>query len=110
MNDIHETDYEKIYHRAIEAYGEDMQVNIAIEEMAELIKAIIKYKRYVAGRCSVQQQEYIQFTKDAGIAEEIADVRIMLDQLELIFCVKNEVDEIIHQKMDRLEKRLESGI
>ena len=31
--------------RAIEAYGKDMQLNVAIEELSELIKEICKYKR-----------------------------------------------------------------
>ena len=58
--------------QAIKLWGEDAQLDMVIEEMAELTKAILKYKR--------------AHPSDKGaaivhIAEEYADVKIMLDQL-----------------------------
>ena len=86
---------ETVWCDAIEHNGEDMQLNVAVEEMAELTKEIIKYKR---GFDNLQQ-----------LAEEIADVEIMLEQLKLIFGVHTVVIIEKEQKKDRLRKRLAEG-
>jgi NTP pyrophosphatase (non-canonical NTP hydrolase) len=79
--------------RAIETYGEDMQLNVAIEELSELIKEICKHKR---GREN----------RDA-IIEEMADVNIMFSQLQIIFNIRTgEIASKVIEKMERLEKRL----
>ena len=81
--------------RAIETYGKDMQLNVAVEELSELIKEICKYKRGADNR--------------EAIIEEMADCYIMLDQLEIIFDIDNECElwAKMIEKLDRLEKRLE---
>lgn len=79
--------------RAIETYGKDMQLTVAVEELSELIKEICKNKRGADNR--------------ENIVEEMADCYIMLMQLEIIFGVTD--DEIIgvtDAKLERLEKRL----
>ena len=82
--------------RAIETYGVDMQLNVAIEELSELIKEICKSKRGSDNR--------------DNIIEEMADCYIMLEQLEIIFDVKSsEIRLAIDAKLNRLEKRLEEG-
>jgi NTP pyrophosphatase (non-canonical NTP hydrolase) len=82
--------------KAIETYGVDMQLNIAIEEFSELIKEICKNKR---GRDNVD-----------NITEEMADCYIMLKQLEIIFDIDFEdIRHIINNKIDRLKCRLEEG-
>ena len=91
-----EEERNKILVRAIATYGEESQINIAIEEMAELTKALCKYKRAEA-TCE----------KDAAIGniiEEMADVQIMLDQLKIIF--KNDTEAMQKFKLQRLDKRL----
>ena len=55
---------------AIERYGAEKQTIKAVEEMGELLKELSKNSWGEANR--------------AHIAEEIADVRIMLDQMEII--------------------------
>ena len=55
---------------AIERYGAASQTLMAFEEMAELQKELSKNARGNSNR--------------AQIAEEIADVRIMLDQMEIL--------------------------
>jgi len=65
---------------------------IATEEMAELIKELSKNFRG-------------QPNRDA-IAEEIADVSIMLEQLCMIYDIKNAVEVWKRRKLARLEKRL----
>lgn len=59
--------------KAVDVFGEPIQLDIAIEECAELIKAISKYKRY-CGKESIED-----------VIEEMADVYIMLNQLLIIF-------------------------
>lgn len=79
--------------KAIEVYGKDMQLNVAIEEFSELIKEICKHKRGEDNR--------------DNIIEEIADCRIMIEQLMIIFEIKTyQINPVINQKMVRLEKRL----
>ena len=81
-----------IMNKAISTYGQDSQMLMAIEEMSELTKAICKYKRYG--------------DNVNDIAEEIADVTIMLDQLKMMFDVYPEVEMNIDLKLKRLERRL----
>ena len=75
---------------AINTYGDKAQEMVAIEECAELIQAISHKHR---GR------EY-------NIAEEIADVEIMLEQLKIINHCHKEVEEIHKQKIKRLYQRV----
>lgn len=79
--------------KAIEVYGKDMQLNVAIEEFSELIKEICKHKR---GEDNLE-----------NIIEEMADCHIMLEQLKIIFEINiYQINAVINQKMVRLEKRL----
>ena len=87
------------YKRAIEHYGPQNQMKQSIEELAELIVAINKYTRY---------PDVIE-TKQ-HVAEEIADVLIMIDQLKIILDIKEyEINSYKAYKLDRLEKRIERG-
>lgn len=79
--------------KAIETYGKDMQLTVAIEEFSELIKEICKYKRGSDNR--------------DNIIEEMADCYIMLRQLEIIFGIDSEeIYSQYNQKLERLKKRL----
>lgn len=82
--------------RAIRAYGEPAQIDMAIEEMAELTKALCKIKRAQAG-CEVT-------AAIGNVVEEMADVQIMLDQLRIIFHRSTETVE--EAKLERLAGRL----
>lgn len=79
--------------RAIEAWGEDSQMKMLLEEMSELQKEICKSWR---GADNVDH-----------IAEEIADVEIMLEQLKLMTGSVDKVKTIREQKLRRLEQRLD---
>lgn len=83
---------EEVYNKAIETYGKEHQCMVAIEEMAELQKELCKNFR---GRDNKLE-----------IAEEIADVRIMLEQLTLIFDCRVNVYDFWNNKLERLERRL----
>ena len=66
-----------LYSAAVEQFGDDAQILIAIEEMSELSKALLKWLRY---------KNFDQGRRDEllkAIAEERADVGIMLNQLEV---------------------------
>lgn len=83
------------YKKAIDTYGKDKQLDVAIEEMSELTKEICKFKR---------SQDNHQ-----KIVEEIADVEIMLQQLKMICDVKcSELEGVKYQKTERLAERLNS--
>lgn len=82
-----------IYERAIEAYGKEMQLTVAVEELSELIKEICKNKR---GSANIE-----------SITEEMADCYIMLDQIAFIFGIKPcDISAVIDEKLARLERRL----
>lgn len=84
---------QELYRKALDTYGVTSQLMMVIEEMSELTKEISKYFR---GDQDTQH-----------IAEEIADVRIMLDQIELAFNLKDSVDDYIRLKLARLKGRLD---
>ena len=80
-----------IYEKAIERFGATQREIVAIEECSELIQAITHKHR---GR-------------KHNLAEEIADVEIMLEQLKLINGCPLTVEAIKYLKLERLRKRLE---
>lgn len=86
----------KILEDALAVWGARDEVDVAIEEMSELIKALIKERRNGAAMGNTKYEREI-------IREEMADVYIMLNQLSLIFgdCSDWEV-----YKLERLEARL----
>ena len=84
--------------RAIHRYGEAAQIDMAVEEMAELTKALCKVKRAAPGATTT--------AAIANVIEEIADVQIMLDQLRLIFA--RSTDEVEEDKLRRLLARINS--
>lgn len=83
---------DKILKSAIARYGKTAQMIIAMEEMAELTKELSKFLRGA-------------HNEDA-IAEEIADVRIMLEQLEIMFDCAGAAAVYKAAKVERLRKRL----
>lgn len=82
-----------VLRQAIETYGAEAQLNVAIEEFSELIKEICKHKRYMDN------------TK--AIIEEMADCYIMLEQMKMIFGFGSTV---ITDAMDKKIKRLKSRL
>lgn len=82
---------------AIKTFGEDVQIIKAIEEMAELTKALCKLRTNPPG-------PELRAIRENAI-EEIGDVQIMLDQLRLIIdCDTTETEE---QKLKRLAQRVD---
>ena len=81
-----------IYKLALERWGAGAQTTKAFEEMAELQKELCKHS------FGAQNKEQI--------AEEIADVRIMLEQMELLHGCAGMADKIKRRKLYRLAQRL----
>ena len=80
---------EKILRAAIAHYGKGPQRDKAIEELSELIRALARCDRN-------------------NISEEMADVRIMLDQLEIMFGNHDEVRQHEFKKLQRLNERVKA--
>ena len=81
--------------KAICKYGKQAQLDVAVEEMAELTKEIIKSKR---GASNYHQ-----------IVEELAYVYIMMTQIRLIYGIYDEeLINAMHLKIAHLEKRLQN--
>ena len=85
----------EVLQRALDTYGSTLQIAMVFEEMSELQKELCKYLR---GKCS-----------PASIAEEIADVEIMLEQMKMLFCCTDDVRNERKRKVERLKERLDNG-
>lgn len=79
----------KVIFNAIKNFGEENQKLIAMEELAELQQALSKDRRGLKH----------------NVEEEIADVKIMLWQLELMYD-NNKIEEWINKKINRLDKKM----
>ena len=78
---------------ALDTYGSEAQTLMVMEEMAELQKELCKHAR---GKDNIH-----------SIAEEIADVQIMLEQMILLHGCREVVHTYREMKVQRLRKRLE---
>ena len=78
---------------ALSTFGPEVQTLMVMEEMAELQKELCKHAR---GAQNVSR-----------IAEEIADVRIMLEQMELLHECHGLVKQFREQKLIRLRHRID---
>lgn len=90
---MNKKDMHRICHKAIELWGKNLQTMVCMEEMAELIQALSKNIRGARN--------------EINIAEEIADVEIMLEQLKQMFNLRYAVENYQTKKLKRLEKRIE---
>ena len=95
---MNERERRSIMTRAIQCYGEIAQIDMAVEEMAELTKSLCKVKRAAPGAETAAAV--------ANVVEEIADVQIMIDQLRLIF--DRSTADVEEEKLRRLLSRLNS--
>lgn len=81
-------DVQKFIDIVISKYGTEHQVTVAIEELSELQKELCKFIRKSGNLCN--------------IAEEIADVQLMLWQMQTVFDVRQEeVERRVKYKIDR---------
>lgn len=85
-----------ILKRAIAFFGKEKQHDMVIEEMLELGKEIMKWKRGANNRDE--------------IIEETADVLIMIEQLKIIHHITDEeLEKVIEFKLNRLDERMKKS-
>lgn len=85
----------QIYEQALETWGPSAQTNMMFEEMTELQKELCKNGRGKDNR--------------DHIAEEIADVLIMLEQMMILHDCKELVSAYKAVKLQRLEGRIKEA-
>lgn len=85
----------EILESAIATYGAEKQIVVAIEELSELQKELCKFLRH-------NTMEHI--------AEEIADVEIVLEQMIMLFSSREQVNNWKERKLERLNNRINGGI
>ena len=82
---------DKTFSKAIVKYGVHNQCVVAVEELSELQKEVCKMLRKIGNV--------------HNLAEEIADVQIILEQLVLIHNCESEVMLLKQQKLQRVCER-----
>ena len=92
MKEITYAERKVTYNAALRKNGLETQMRKAVEEMSELTKEICKIG---SGEGSA-----------VALADEIADVTIMLEQMALFFGVNDTVDEHMDMKIRRLQDRV----
>ena len=81
-----------LYQRVMDKYGIDAQLTVVIEELSELAKEVCKVKRGIGNL--------------NHLAEEVADVEIMCEQLRYIYSIDIDVEAWKNTKLKRLDDRL----
>ena len=85
---------------ALITYGSEPQVDMMIEEMSELTKALLKQRRAQKSGCQYDRERV------KAIVEEMADVYIVLLQMIQLFGEPDLFDEFVREKILRLRLRL----
>lgn len=82
-------------------YGYEAQSNQLVEECAELIQAVNKYRR---ARAADKDREQVALD---NLVEEIADVEIMLEQVkDLLQIPEEDIEAIKLYKVNRTRERI----
>ncbi len=84
------------YKEAIALWGKEAQTTMVFEEAGELIVALA---HIIRGRT----------TKEA-LASEITDVKIMLDQLQIMYDIEEDVAVQYEVKLQRLKNKIERAV
>ena len=85
-----------VFRLALAIYGPRLQTLVAIEEMSELQKELVKHER--------------RADNVPHIAEEIADVQIMLEQMMLLHDCADAVQNLHRYKVARLARDLDAEV
>lgn len=90
-----------IYKETLDKWGSESQIDLAIEEMAELMQKLIHFRR---GRCD-----------PFDVAEEIADVKLMVEEMAYLFG-REHVDawfdikkKVVIQRLDDSESEMRAS-
>lgn len=94
----------KIRNETLDRYGIEKQSLVAMEELAELQKAISKLVRNPEEKTKPLEFKGLRH----NLIEEMADVLICMDQLINFYKIdRSEIQELIQAKQERQAKRLE---
>lgn len=93
MNKIAYEERKQVYDAALGKWGAKMQATVAIEEMSEVIKEITKMLRGELDR--------------EHMAEEIADARIMMEQMCQMLNINDSVESWMDYKVAALKRKAE---
>ena len=94
---------------AIEIYGRTNQIYKCVEEMGELIQALMKYGNATDLSHDLAEATIKAVKQYENVIEEIADVRIMVEQVAIMFG-EEDVNKMIGYKIDRLAQRLHGEV
>ena len=87
---------DKLAEKAIKKWGVEAQLFQTMEEMAELIHALSKWRRQGMGK------KYRKW-----VIEELTDVNIMMRQISYMLRIQDkEAENMLNKKLDKLEKKL----
>lgn len=86
-------DRKQVYEKSLAKFGCKMQSTVAIEEMSEVIKEITKMLRGELDR--------------EHMAEEIADARIMMEQMCQMLNINDSVESWMDYKVAALKRKVE---
>lgn len=81
-----------LFEIAIQTWGEESQIDVAIGELAELIDAIIKNRR---GQADMKQ-----------VVHEIADVCICMEQLKKIYSTEYEFENVYSDALIKFQAKI----
>jgi NTP pyrophosphatase (non-canonical NTP hydrolase) len=98
--------YEREFKMMVDKWGEADQINMCIEELAELIQALSKIRRLKEFPENHAEKKEIYMN---NLHEELADALLTTEQIICIFDCQKEVDNIKEQKIRRCMKRYFSG-
>ena len=91
-----------LFERTIEKYGGDIQLEVVVEECAELIMALQKYKRMKRKTPNANVTLH-------DIIGEAVDVEIMIEQMKHIFPYEEAWKQVRKAKLERMERRLSAS-
>lgn len=90
-------------------YGYEAQSNKLVEECAELIQAVNKYRRVETGLGQPVVEDKKAIARD-NLVEEIADVELMLEQVKYLLQIpEDELLAVKTFKVNRTKERMESN-
>lgn len=91
----------KMYERATKLWSPEFQIMMLNEEMAELTIAINKMMRLKSNDTALSSSRY------CDILTEITDVKIMLEQMQVLFKIsESKLEEEYKRKLEKMEKMM----
>ena len=94
----------EVLQKAIDRFGYRTQSDMAIEEMSELTKALLKHRR----GCPSGTVNDLRRLRE-NIVEETADVIVMIAQMIMMYDYRGDVQAEVDFKINRLRERLKEG-